>query len=239
MLLKGRTAVVTGGSRGIGFQISKILIEQGVHVLAISRSPGKLAQAKLALPSLETISADAADPAQIDTAVDWVLNHWGNLNILVNNAGIMETDQADLTTGDDSVFVKTLHSNVFGPYFCTKRFLPFLLKAVDSRVINVGSRSGLFTPNLQSAYGVSKVALHALTIATARELEGKVAVNALSPGHVLTDLAPDGPGDARSSAEAALQMVSMPLSIAGKLFHATPSDGGRPAVAIERTWGEF
>jgi NAD(P)-dependent dehydrogenase (short-subunit alcohol dehydrogenase family) len=239
ILLTGRTAVVTGGSRGIGFQIAKIFIEQGARVLAVSRSSEKLAGAKTALPSLETIAADAADPDQIDTVVSWVRDRWGSLDILVNNAGVMETDDADLTAGDDSVFVDTVHTNLFGPYFCTKRFLPLLLEAADPRVINVGSRSGILTPNLRSAYGVSKVGLHGLTIATAGELEGRVAVNALSPGHVLTDLAPDGPGDPRSSAEAALEMVTMPSNIVGKLFHATPAEGDRPAVAVERAWGEF
>jgi NAD(P)-dependent dehydrogenase (short-subunit alcohol dehydrogenase family) len=113
------------------------------------------------------------------------------------------------------------------------------LNGADPRVINVGSRSGLLTPNLQSAYGISKVGLHGLTIATAHELAGRVAVNALSPGHVLTDLAPEGPGDPRSSAEAALEMVTMPPSVVGKLFHATPADGDRPAVAVEQAWGNF
>lgn len=238
-MLKDRTAVVTGGSRGIGFQIAKIFIEQGARVLAVSRSADKLAGAKAALPPLETIAADAAAPDQIDSLVAWVQERWGALDILVNNAGIMETDEADLTTGDDSAFVDTVHTNLFGPYFCTKRFLPLLLHGADPRIVNVGSRSGILTPNVRSAYGISKIGLHGLTIATARELEGRVAVNALSPGHVLTDLAPDGPGDPRSSAEAALEMVTMPSSIVGKLFHATPGDGAAPAAAVERAWSEF
>lgn len=238
-LLKDRTAVVTGGSRGIGFQIAKIFVEQGARVLAVSRSPDKLARAKAELPSLETIAADAAAPNQIDSLVTWVQERWGALDILINNAGIMDTDEADLTAGADSVFADTVHTNLFGPYFCTKRFLPLLLRGTDPRIVNVGSRSGILTPNVQSAYGVSKVGLHGLTIATARELEGRVAVNALSPGHVLTDLAPDGPGDPRSSAEAALEMVTMPPSIVGKLFHATPGDGAAPATAVERAWSDF
>ena len=239
MSLEGRTAVVTGGSRGIGFQIAKIFIEQGANVLAASRSPDKLARAKAELPSLEIITADTADPAAIDALVDRVREQWGSLDILVNNAGVMETDQPDLTTGEDAAFEDTIRINLLGPYYCTKRFLPLLLATPDPRVINVGSRSGLLTPNIKSAYGISKIGLHGLTIATARELEGRVAVNALSPGHVLTDLAPDGPGDPRSSAEAALEMINMPPSVVGQLFHATPSDDGAPAKAVEMAWGTF
>ena len=114
-LLKDRTAVVTGGSRGIGFQIAKIFIEQGARVLAVSRSADKLAGAKAALPSLETIAADAAAPDQIDSLVAWVQERCGSLDILVNNAGIMDTDEADLTTGEDSAFVDTVHTNLFVP----------------------------------------------------------------------------------------------------------------------------
>jgi NAD(P)-dependent dehydrogenase (short-subunit alcohol dehydrogenase family) len=240
-LLKDRTAVVTGGSRGIGFQIAKILIEQGARVLAVSRSAEKLAGAKAELPSLETIAADTSDPDQIDSLVAWVREHWGSLDILINNAGIMDTDEPDLTTGDDAVFMDTVHTNLVGPYLCTKRFLPLLLAGTNPRIINVGSRSGILTPNVRSAYGVSKVALHGLTIATARELEGRVAVNALSPGHVLTDLAPNGPGDPRSSAEATLEMLSLPSTVVGRLFHATPSatSVAAPATAVERAWAEF
>lgn len=239
MSIEGKTAVVTGGSRGIGFQIAKIFMEQGARVLAVSRSAEKIAWAKSELPALETIAADAANPGAIDELVTWVEERRGVLDILVNNAGVMDTDEPDLTTGEDSVFEETVHINLFGPYYCTKRFLPLLLKADDPRVINVGSRSGLLTPAIHSAYGISKIALHGLTIAMAGELKGRVAVNALSPGHVLTDLAPYGDGDPRSSAEAALEMVGMPASVVGKLFHATPSDDGSQAKAIERTWGEF
>ena len=76
---------------------------------------------------------------------------------------------------------------------------------------------------------MSKAALHALTIATASELRGKVAVNALSPGWVKTDMAPDGPGDPRWSAEGALAIVTGPAGVTGKLFHRSASEHGRLA----------
>ena len=102
---------------------------------------------------------------------------------------------------------------------CTKRLLPLLLRSSDPRVVNLGSTAGILGPNVRSGYGVSKAALHALTIATASELQGKVAVNALSPGWVKTDMAPDGPGDPRWSAEGALAIVTGPAGVTGKLFH--------------------
>jgi NAD(P)-dependent dehydrogenase (short-subunit alcohol dehydrogenase family) len=97
--------------------------------------------------------------------------------------------------------------------------LPLLLKSNDPRIVNVGSTSGVMSSRLNGVYSVSKVALHGLTIATANELMGKVAVNALSPGWVRTDMSPDAPGDPRTSAEATLWLVTQSGDITGKLFH--------------------
>jgi NAD(P)-dependent dehydrogenase (short-subunit alcohol dehydrogenase family) len=239
MLLEGQTAVVTGGSRGIGFQISKIFVEQGARVLAISRSADKLSGAASALPGLETLVADTSDPGDIDRAVAWAAANWGALDILVNNAGIWTSAKADLTTPGDRDFIATNQTNLIGPYLSTKRFLPLLLESASPRVVNIGSASGILSPRLQSAYGVSKAGLHALTIATAYELKGRVAVNVLSPGWVRTDMAPDGPNEPRMSAEAALELVTMPSQVTARLFQATSSDGNAPATAVERAWVEF
>ena len=118
----------------------------------------------------------------------------------------------------DEEFERTIAINVTGVYLCTKRLIPLLLESDDPRVINVGSTSGVMSQSLRGAYGVSKAGLHALTIATAGELSGRVAVNALSPGWVKTDMAPDAPKHPRTSAEAA--------SVAGQ----SAQGGHRPAL---------
>ena len=225
MTLNGKKALVTGGSRGIGFQISKIFLENGAGVLAISRDPAKLAQAKDALPDLHILQADVSIPADDDRVAAWVQDYWGVLDILVNNAGVSPSNFGALLNLPDEVVEQTIRVNVLGPYLCTKRLLPLLLKSEDPRIVNVGSTSGLMSPGLSGVYGVSKVALHALTIATANELRGKVAVNALSPGWVRTDMAPDAPGDPRTSAEAALWLVTQPAGVTGKLFQGKAEIG--------------
>lgn len=239
MLLEGRTAIVTGGSRGIGFQISKIFLEEGARVLAISRSVDKLAGATAALQGLETLVADTTKPDAIDRAVAWTHAHWGTLDILVNNAGVLAGHTPDLTAVGDDDFIATNRTNLLGPYLTTKRFLPLLLTSTSPRVLNIGSSSGVLSPRLRGAYGVSKAGLHALTIATSLELEGRVALNVLSPGWVRTDMAPDAPDEPRMSAEAALQIVTMPREVTGRLFHATPNSDRGPAIAVERAWAEF
>jgi len=219
MSLHGKKALITGGSRGIGLQIGRIFLENGADVLAVSRDPVKLEQAKDELQDLHVLQVDVSIPADNDRVMTWIQDNWGALDILVNNAGVSPADSGALSSLPDEVFDQTLRINVSGPYLCTKRMLPLLLKSEDPRIVNVGSTSGVMSSSLSGVYGVSKAALHALTIATANELMGKVAVNALSPGWVRTDMAPDGPGDPRTSAEATLWLVTQPRDITGKLFH--------------------
>ena len=225
MALQGKKALVTGGSRGIGFQIGKIFLENGADVLAVSRDPAKLEQARRDLPGLQTLPADVSIPADNDRVAEWVRENWGVLDILINNAGVSPSEIGVLSDIPDEIFEQTLRINVSGPYLCAKRLLPLLLMSDDPRIVNVGSTSGVMSPSLSGVYGVSKAALHALTIATANELMGKVAVNALSPGWVRTDMAPDGPGDPRTSAEGALWLVTQPPEVTGKLFDSMAEIG--------------
>jgi NAD(P)-dependent dehydrogenase (short-subunit alcohol dehydrogenase family) len=217
--LAGQRAVVTGGSRGIGLEIARLFREEGAQVLAVSRMQKSLDAAAAQVPGLHTLAADVSDLAGTEAVSAWVGEHWGALDILINNAGIWAGPGADVLSGRDEDFTRVLAVNVVGPYRCVRALLPWLERTRSPRIINVGSRSGLFTPNLTSAYGVSKAALHALTIATANELRGRVAVNALSPGWVKTDMAPDGPGDPRWSAACALHLATRPAHVTGLLFH--------------------
>ena len=222
--LRGKNVVVTGGSRGIGYEICKILLENEMNVLAVSRDMTKLQSAKSQLPDLHILQADVSCSDQVRYIAQWVETQWGDLDILVNNAGISPSSLEDYTTSSlldltEEAFGQTIKVNVLAPYICTKILLPMLIKTEEPKVINVGSTSGLMTPVLRGAYGVSKAALHALTIASANELAGVVAVNALSPGWVLTDMAPDAPDHPRTSAESALWLIRQDNNVTGKLFH--------------------
>ena len=172
-----------------------------------------------AAPALATLPADVSLPSDVDRIATWAESEWGAVDILVNNAGVLYGSEPGLTAGPDESFLSTLQVNVYGAYFCTKRLLPLLLRSSDPRIVNVGSMSGMLGPNFRNSYGVSKAALHALTVATANELRGKVAVNALAPGWVKTDMSPDAPGDPRWSAEGALSIVTRPAGVTGRLFY--------------------
>ena len=116
MLLSGRNAVVTGGSRGIGYEICKMLLEQGTRTLAVSRDLSKLARAKEDLPQLNTLRTDVALSEDVDHMAEWVQAHWGQLEILVNNAGVYTETDRELTERSDEVFFNTIRVNLFGPY---------------------------------------------------------------------------------------------------------------------------
>ena len=219
MKLKGQRVIITGGSRGIGYQISELFLAEGAHVLAVSRSAAKLDEAKEHLPALLTLKADVSDQADVDRIVAWAEREWGAVDILVNNAGVLDDSDSGLTSGPDDTFLTTFQVNVHGAYFCTKRLLPLLRRSNHPRVLNIGSTMGILGPGLRNSYGVSKAALHALTLATANELRGTVAVNAMSPGWVRTDMSPTAPGDPRWSAEGALSIVTRPPGVTGKFFH--------------------
>ena len=225
-----KNVVVTGGSRGIGYQICKILLEHKMNVLSVARDMEKLLQAKSKLPDLQILQADVSNSDEVGQVAKWIETEWECLDILVNNAGINpsrweghNTDSLLYLTDDE--FERIFRVNVLAPYVCTKIMLPLLMKGEKPKVVNVGSTSGIMSTSLSGAYGMSKAALHALTIATANELAGKVAVNVLSPGWVVTDMAPDAPGDPRTSAEAALWLIEQDTSVTGKLFHGKASLG--------------
>ncbi len=218
MKLEGRRVIVTGGSRGIGYRISELFLAEGAHVLAVSRSSANLEEAKVQLPALATLVADVSVATDVDRVVAWAESEWGALDILVNNAGIFDRTEPGLTEEPDDNFLTTLQVNVHGAYFCTKRLLPLLLRSDDPHILNLGSSAGIMGPDMRGAYGVSKAALHALTLATANELEGKVTVNALDPGWVRTDMAPDGPQDPQWAAAGALSIVTRSSSVTGRLF---------------------
>ncbi|MQF82754.1 SDR family NAD(P)-dependent oxidoreductase [SAR202 cluster bacterium AD-802-E10_MRT_200m] len=218
MLLAGKKILVTGGSRGIGLEICRIFQEAGADVLAVSQSAENLFKARQLLPGLNTFVANVSNVEDIQDALDWVTSQWGLLDVLVNNAGVALEEHIDIDHQSIAAFTKTMEVNVTGPYLFVKQSLANLLLSDDPRIINISSNLGIFSTRLKSGYDVSKVSLNALTIALATHLKGRIAVNALSPGWVKTDMSPEATGDARTSAEKALKLLLEPKEVTGRFF---------------------
>ncbi|MBV9452225.1 MAG: SDR family oxidoreductase [Streptosporangiaceae bacterium] len=187
--VSGKTAVVTGGTRGIGLMIARGLLQAGVRVYISSRKADACAAAERDLAGHGTITAIPADLSREDECLrlaEEVRQREQSLNVLVNNAGA--TWGAPIGEYPAAGWDKVVDLNLKAPFFLTQAFLPLLEAAGTpddpARVINIGSIDGLRVPPFQTyAYSASKAGLHHLTRVLARELgPRRITVNAVAPG---------------------------------------------------------
>ncbi len=187
--LQGKTALVTGGSRGIGAMIARGLLEAGARIVISSRKQHELDEATLALSEFGEVTAMRADVSTLDgveALAAQVAAHFPVLDILVNNAGA--TWGMPLDDFDEHAWDKVMDTNVKGVFFLTQKLLPNLRAAgtLDdpARVINIGSIDGLHVNPMDTySYAASKAGVHHLTRALARKLGPEhITVNAVAPG---------------------------------------------------------
>jgi NAD(P)-dependent dehydrogenase (short-subunit alcohol dehydrogenase family) len=195
--MEPKIALVTGGNRGIGFAITQGLLQKGYQVIITSRSLDKAKQAAEKLNSngkVIPIELDVADDNSINKAVESLQQKVERLDVLINNAGIYPDEGVNILTIDRQLLVTTLNTNTLGAIRMVQAFLPLLKKSQDARVINVSSGFGEI--NGLSAdypsYCLSKLALNGATIMLSQALRSeKIAVNAICPGWVKTDMGGD------------------------------------------------
>jgi NAD(P)-dependent dehydrogenase (short-subunit alcohol dehydrogenase family) len=187
--LTGKTALVTGGTSGIGLMISRGLLQAGASVLLTSRKQdaGDAAVAELErFGKVAFVASNLADEAETTRLAVEVANRQDRLHILVNNAGA--NWGAPLAEFPAGAWDKVLGLNVKAPFLLTRALLPQLEAAATAtdpaRVINIGSIDGLRVPHLPTySYSASKAAIHHLTRVLARELgPRRITVNAIAPG---------------------------------------------------------
>ena len=199
-----RIALVTGATRGIGFETARQLATEGVHVLLAGRDRGKAVEAALKLQAeglpVEALALDVTREDSIAAAADEVARKHGRLDILVNNAGIARDDaQRKPSEQTLAVWRETFDTNVFGVIAVTQAFLPLLRKSSAGRIVNVSSILGSLALHSDPAspiydfkipaYNVSKSAVNAWTVQLAHELrDTPIKVNAVHPGYVRTDM---------------------------------------------------
>ena len=187
--LTGKTAVVTGGTRGIGLMMARGLLQAGARVVISSRKADACQRAQAELSEYGEVRAVPADLSQVEECrrlAEDVLRDTDRLHILVNNAGA--TWGEPIETFPPSAWDKVLDLNLKAPFFLTRAFLPLLEAAGTdddpARVVNVGSIDGLHAPSLPTySYSASKAGVHHLTRVLAKELgPRRITVNAVAPG---------------------------------------------------------
>ena len=222
-----KVALITGANRGLGFETARQLGQKGVSVVVGARkvSDAEAAAAKLKAEGIDAhgIQLDVTKAADRSSAAKYLTQHFGKLDILINNAGIgpeagffqkrtVETSQSELET--------VFQTNLFSVIYITRELLPLLKKSEAGRIVNLSSVLGSLTlhadPNSPTAsvkafaYDASKTALNAFTIHLADELKGTaIKVNSAHPGWVKTDMGTDAapmdiPKGAKTSVELAL-----------------------------------
>lgn len=191
MILKGKTALVTGGARGIGRAIAYALAREGASVVICDLNLEEIEAVALELrgQGIEAlgVKADVAKADEVEGLVKATLERFGRVDILVNNAGI--TRDGLLVRMKDEDWDSVLAVNLKGAFNCIRAVLRPMLKQKDGRIINIASVVGITGNPGQANYAASKAGLIGLTRSTAREVAGRgITVNAIAPGFIETDM---------------------------------------------------
>ena len=187
--LSGRTAVVTGGGRGVGADVARLLAADGAAVLVAARTSSEVEEVATELrrngANAAATTCDISDPRSVDSLAARATEAFGRVDILINNAGIATAAPLARTTLDD--WNRTLAINATGAFLCMQAFVPGMLERKWGRVVNVASTLALTGYRYTSAYTASKHALLGLTRAVATEAAAHgVTVNAVCPSYLDT-----------------------------------------------------
>lgn len=192
-LLKGRHAVVTGGSRGIGHAIAQQLLASGACVTIMGRNTRALDKAVAQLVTMGEIQSVSVDVTQSDSvtqAFEHARLQFGSIDILVNNAGQAVSERFDRV--EQSQWQQMIEVNLTGTFHCMQAVLPDMQQRKWGRIVNVASTAGLTGYAYVSAYCAAKHGVIGLTRAVALETAAKgVTVNAVCPGYTETDIVAD------------------------------------------------
>ena len=207
--LAGKVAIVTGGGRGIGLAIARLLAEDGASVVVSGRDAARLDAAVKELDGLGVtalaVPADAVKREDVDRLIETTRERFGRIDVVVNNAGITR-DQLLVRMKDDD-WDQVLDTNLRGVFLMTRAVGKVMMRQKSGRIINIASAAGAMGNPGQVNYSAAKAGVIGLTKASGRELaHWNILVNAVAPGLIETDMAAAIPAEER---EAMLQQVPL------------------------------
>jgi NAD(P)-dependent dehydrogenase (short-subunit alcohol dehydrogenase family) len=183
-----KIAIVTGGGSGIGFAISEKFTQNGIETIIVGRDENKLKQAKDKLGDLcHAMTCDVSDLSSIPGFISNIITKFGQIDVLVNNAGInMKKEFQDVT---DEEFQKVITTNLTAVFAISREVVKQMLKQKSGSIINISSMAAQYGLPKVIAYSASKTAIDGMTRAMAVELSPKgIRVNAIAPGFIITDM---------------------------------------------------
>jgi gluconate 5-dehydrogenase len=184
--LKGRVALVTGASRGLGSAMARALAENGAKVIVNARDPAALAEAARKIGA-EAMAFDVTDPAVSRASLEAIVARHGRLDILVNNAGIQH--RRPLVEWSDEDFDRVINVNLSSCFRLARDAVRLMLPNRFGRIINTGSVAAILGRPTIHAYVAAKAGLHGLTRSMAAEMgRHGITINALAPGYFATEL---------------------------------------------------
>ena len=187
-----RVAIVTGASRGIGREIAKSLAKQNIKVIAnYNNSEEKAIELKKELETegiiIDIVKADVSKREEIKNLIQYAIENYGKIDILINNAGISEYKLFTDETDED--WNKVINTNLYSAFAVSQEVIPNMIKNKNGCIINISSVWGMVGASMEVLYSVSKAGIDGLTKALAKELgPSNIRVNAIAPGIVDTDM---------------------------------------------------
>ncbi len=190
--MQNKIAIVTGASRGIGRAIAKMLAENNYIVIAnYYRSEAEAVQLKEELENqnkqIDIFKADVSKREEVKQLIEYTLNKYGKIDVLINNAGISKSQL--FTDVTDSDWNKIIQNNLYSAFCVTQEVLPNMIHNKNGCIINISSIWGLVGASCESIYSISKAGIDAMTKSLAKELgPSNIRVNSIAPGFIDTDM---------------------------------------------------
>src|SRR6266699_3311719 len=202
MNLAGKTAIVTGGTKGIGRAIAEALVDEGISVCISARNQDEIDQAvndlnRSAGARAIGLTCDVQEYDQVRALIDHTVKELGGLDILINNAGIGVFETVEETSPED--FRAVLETNLFGVFYCCHEAIPQMKKRDGGYIINISSLAGANPHPRMAAYNASKFGLNGFSEALMQEVRhDNIKVSYIMPGSVNTEFGGDSPTDEKS-----------------------------------------